>query len=160
MSDLSAALAISLLCVMAHGQPLAGDSSERRTVELAVPTKLKVSRNAGQLSASFDPASLHTVKISVDKAMYLGLKDEVRVYRTGDSRPRIPSSVSFGSFGQQPVTWDQFLDRIPATDEAYTIEHDVQVFETSVAPQHMWRAAMGRELRVLWHKRLKSSSQM
>jgi hypothetical protein len=72
----------------------------RHQVEVSVPARLSLQRTSGQISVSYDPASVRNVKITVGKKTTIGIKDELRVYPTGESRPLQARIVSEGSISE------------------------------------------------------------
>jgi hypothetical protein len=158
-----------MFCGIGHGQGRS-DTSIRQVVELPIPTKLKVHRTRNQLSDSFDLDSLRNVRIIVDKDMFIGLKDEIRVYQRGDPRPEKAGRVSYASIDEHAISsepgflkstnlWNRFPDGIPVPGKQYSIEHDIAIFETSVPPQHLWHIESGGRYRVLWDRKLSADSR-
>jgi hypothetical protein len=139
----------------------------RHTVQLQMPTRLIVRRTQSQLSDSFDLALLRKVRIKVDRNMFIGLKDEVRIYPMDGRRPQSPGRVGYGSIDEQDSepaflkstgVWDRVRDGVPSAGERYTVEHDITIFETDVPPEHLWQPKAGR-YRVLWNRKMKADSQ-
>jgi hypothetical protein len=144
------------------------DRSTRRQIEISMPARLSVQRASSNLSVSYDLASVRNVKITVGKKMTLGIRDELRVYVSGDARPLQPHRFSMGSIDQKESdvalsdpnilqsteVLDSVQDGIPAPGKHYVIEHDISLFETNIPPQHMWHPENSRNFKVLWEKKL------
>jgi len=156
-----------MFSVAGYGQT---GSMRAHTIELRMPTRLDVRRTESQLSDSFHLASLRKVRIAVNGDAFLGLKDEIRVYRLGGPRPQSAGSLSYTSIDERTVpsesgylsgaqSWDRLRDGIPAPGERYTVEHVLTVFETDVPPQHFWNAAIGNRYTVLWQRKLQADSR-
>jgi hypothetical protein len=98
--------------------------------------------------------------------MFIGLRDEVRVYRMGSPRTQSTRSVGYGSINEQDSepaylkstsVWDRVRDGVPAPGERYTVEHNITIFETDVPPGHFWQPKAGG-YRVLWNQKVKADS--
>jgi hypothetical protein len=149
----------------------AAGPSERHEIAIPMPTRLKIQRTRTRISDSFDLSSLRIVKVMVGQDMFVGLKDEIRIYSKGDARPQHAGSVSYASVTRSAISPSQldflkstnFLnevgDHLRAPGNRYTTEHDISLFETDVHPQHMWNAEIGGNYRVLWQKTLKAESR-
>jgi hypothetical protein len=137
------------------------DPSIRHQVQVSVPARLSVQRTSSRLSVSYDLASLRKVKITVGEKMALGIKDELRVYVNGDTRPQQARAVSEGSLPDPAIlkateSLTTVQDGIPAPRKRYIIEHDISLFETDIPPQHLWNPENSRKYRVLWEEKLKT----
>ena len=142
------------------------DPSTRHEVEVSMPARLSVQRTSTRLSISYDLASEGNVKIMIGKKMSIGIRDELRVYPTGDSRPVQARSISMG--GIIPSSDPNILksteilnsvpDGIPVPGKHYVIEHDISLFETDIPPQHLWSPKKSKNFKVLWEKKLETGS--
>lgn len=169
MKTPAAALALSIFHGVASGQARS-EVPVRHSVQLPMPTRLKLRRTQSQISDSFDLPSVRNMKIIVDEDMFIGLRDEVRAYRRGSPRPESPGRVSYASLDERSASseagflkstnlWNGVQDNMPLPGEQYTIEHHLSIFETDVPPQHMWSGAIAGRFRVLWDRKLKADSR-
>jgi hypothetical protein len=83
------------------------------------------------------------VKVTVGQKMAIGIKDELRVYVNGDTRPLQARSLSEGSINEKGspaniLNSPEFLNSvqhgIPAPRKRYIMEHDISLFETDIPP--------------------------
>jgi hypothetical protein len=143
------------------------DPNIRHSVELSVPVRLSVQRIPTSLSVAYELDSVRNVKITVGKNMIVGMKDEFRVYRQGDTRPLSYRSLLETEVKEnngeillsdthflQSLTLSSDRDGIPAAGMAYTIEHYITLFETDLPAQHMWSPERSKNYKVLWEEKL------
>jgi hypothetical protein len=135
---------------------------------VSIPARLSVRRTPGRLSVAYDPASLRNVKIMVGKKMTIGMKDELRVYAEGGTRPVAYRNLHEAELKEKqpalPLSNPDFLGSteilssdpggIPAARKRYVVEHDIILFETDIPAQHMWNPESSRNYRVLWEDKL------
>jgi hypothetical protein len=142
------------------------DPTIRHEVKVEMPATLIVQRTADKLSVSYDQATLQIVSIMVGKKMFIGMKDEFRVYPDGDARPEEFRGLTMGSVLESdtaaPFSNPNFLkssetltaahDHIPARGKHYIVEHDITLFETDIPAQHFWNPRGSPKYKVLWKR--------
>ena len=171
MTTCGIAICILEIVLFSAAQIDAAGPFERHEIAIPMPTRLKIQRTETRISDSFDLSSLRIVRVMVDRDMFVGMKDEIRIYSQGDARPQHAGSFSYASITESAMSLseleflkstnflNQIEDGVPAPRKRYTIEHDISLFETAVHPQHMWNAEIGGDYRVLWQKTLKADSR-
>jgi hypothetical protein len=129
-------------------------------IQIRVPTKLRIERTPGVVKVEVNRDSLESVKLTIDEGMVIGVKDELRVYPAGKSRPALPqrSGVTEGTDFNLGVDSLNANDRnFPVPNKKYAVEMTLTVFETDLHPRHTWRPLESRKYKVLLQRTLVGS---
>ncbi len=117
--------------------------------DVRIPIKLAAMRTPDAISVRVDRA-LGTVSVTVDRGLYLGNSYELRVYPEGEAPMASANGYASG------VDFDLGEHHAPAVvGKRYIVELALVVFETDVAPDHMWRPEHGARYKVLWTNTLR-----
>jgi hypothetical protein len=123
-----------------------------------VPTGLVVERTATTLSVGIDGRARAPAPIALDPRMTAGVEAKEFVYPLGATRPALGrlNLSSSTSFDIGTSIWNASQDGIPVPGTRYVVEMEITLFETDVAPQHMWDPHAGR-YRALWTQTLRQT---
>ena len=144
-----------------HGFPrippiASADPSTREEREILVPTRLRIRRSENRISVEVDPDSLESIILDVGACMVVGFRREMSVYR--DGQPVSSGGYGLGGswyFGTRNYNTSGL--GFPRPGETYEVEVRIQVFETDIPAQHMWRPGSPK-YKVLWTRTLRQST--
>lgn len=107
-------------------------------VSLHVPTKLAIERTADVLAVKLDRTAMEAATITVGANHYTGVGYDLRVYPQGQASMSSGGGVVSGVDFQIGERRFNAREGLPVPGVTYIVEVDLVVFETDVAPQHMW----------------------
>lgn len=128
------------------------DPSVRHEVVAKIPTRLEVRRGESTLSVRVDPNTLKDTIFMIGANMVTGYHSEMSVYSMDDTMHARAGRLGMGSgldFTRQLFNISTKHDSIPVAGERYIIKMDLDIFETDIPPQHMWRPG-SKKYHVLW----------
>jgi hypothetical protein len=124
------------------------DPTDRHPVSLRVPRKLQVERRGESLTVTI--ADFQTVKLTVGRNMVTGIQCEENIQH---GAAVLPLRMTLGS-GHTVEPFEHVFtrggDKIPSSEEKYSVEYEVTIFETDVPAQHLWAPQRGKLYKVLW----------
>lgn len=123
---------------------------------MRVPAALRLARELGSLSVSFDPAARATVAMPVDAGMDVGVETVTWVYPRGRERPAEGGRQSLRP-GKE-IELDTATWAVRADETRYVAEVEVTLFETDVPPSPTWSPHAG-SYRVLWSRTLRQAEE-
>jgi hypothetical protein len=144
--------------VVPASRPIEGaDPSQRHTETVKLPAALRVERRVDEdgkpvVAYGIDGGRLEALSLDVGKQMVLGYRAEWTV-RRGDGPPEWLSDEesTLDVFASDSTAyWDGIGE---GAGNPLTFAVAIEVFETDIAPQHMWEPTAGR-YRVLWRRTL------
>jgi hypothetical protein len=118
--------------------------------DVHIPIKLVAVRTADTISVRIDRA-LGTVTVPVDPSLHLGNSYELRIYPEGQAPMASANGYASGT------DFDLGEHHVAATAKRYIVELVLVVFETDLAPDHMWRPEQGARYKVLWTNTLRDT---
>lgn len=140
------------------------DPAIRHMETIQVPTKLVFMQMEGQLMAGVDKEGFKPVEISVGLKMILGTRYNIIAYPVTQPRPAKKDNngeyMMSGVAKNAMIHWIHPISHMLPSEsnavsgEQYNVEMHMEVFETSLPPQHMWMPE-GRQFKVLFSQTIK-----
>jgi hypothetical protein len=139
-----------------HRHSLEAGASGPREIAVRVPAALRLARELGSLSISFDPAARATVAVPVDAGMHVGV--ETRSWVFPRTRPRPAEGGRRSVRPGEEIELDAATWSVRADETRYVAEVEVTLFETDVPPSPTWSPQTG-SYRVLWSRTLRQAEE-
>jgi hypothetical protein len=91
------------------------------------------------MTVKLDRTAMEAAKITVGANRYTGVSYDLRVYPEGQASMSSGGGVVSGVDFQIGERRFNAREGLPVAGKTYLVEVDLVVFETDVAPQHMWQ---------------------
>ena len=119
------------------------DPNVRVLREIKVPTKLQIERSEFRIGVTIDEASLQSEPMLVGQNMIVGYEWTEHVLSEGKVLSSQRAGLS-GGLGSGTSFFNTNQDGFPLPGQKYTVEVHYTIFETDIAPQHMWSPTGGK----------------
>ena len=131
-----------------------------KKVRVEVPTRFKITRTNGVLTVALDANTLEKTNLIAGENMVLGIEARLSVYFQMNSQIVLINGQGFEmrdgtDFDFAPHTFEiPFSKNDTKYKTKYTVEEDLNIFETDIQPQHLWNPQNGK-YSVLWQRKLR-----
>ncbi|MEI6074380.1 MAG: hypothetical protein WCS94_02325 [Verrucomicrobiota bacterium] len=131
-----------------------------KKVRVEVPTRFKITRTNNVLTVALDANSLEKTNLITGENMVLGIEARLSVYFQMNGQIVFLNDQVYDlhwgtDFHFEPHKFEIPFSRIDTKYKTkYTVEADLNIFETDVQPQHLWNPQNGK-YSVLWQQKLR-----
>jgi hypothetical protein len=115
----------------------AGVAPGRHVETVAIPTRVLLRPEAGQLAVGFDPSTFSKVDVEVSDGRLLGTATTTR-WRQGGAWVDAGQGLQSGPPTANDTSYYPGGGKQAGPGEVFEVEIHFQVFETDIPPQHHW----------------------